>query len=161
MRTLTLMRHAKSSWDDMTLADHERPLNRRGEKAAVLMAKRLREEGYLPDLVLISSARRTQQTAEALQNVYGGHLQLVTEPMLYEASPADYRLVIRRVDDAVSHLMMIGHNPTIEQMASMLSGREVTMPTAAYIRFEIPTPWREFTMTRYSETAYDFPKSCK
>jgi phosphohistidine phosphatase len=159
MRTLTLMRHAKSSWDDIALADHKRPLNRRGEKAAVLMAKRLKEEGYVPDLVLVSSARRTQQTAETMQNIYGGHLQLVTEPILYEASPADYMSVIRRVDDTVSHLMMIGHNPTIEQMASMLSDRDVRMPTAAYIRFEIPTPWREFTITRYNETDYDFPKS--
>lgn len=159
MRTLTLMRHAKSSWDDASLIDHDRPLNKRGEKAAKTMAKRLKASGYLPDLVIVSSALRAQQTAQALQGVYGGQLRLMTEPALYEAALSDYETVIRRVDESITHLMMIGHNPTMERLASELSGRDVMMPTAAYIRFEINRAWCDFRLGRYAMTDYDFPKS--
>lgn len=159
MHTLTLMRHAKSSWKDTSLSDLDRPLNGRGRRAAVAMAKRLRIAGYIPDLVIVSSALRTQQTAQALQKVYHGQLRLITEPILYEATPADYETVIRRVDEAVDHLMMIGHNPTMEWLASVLSGRDVTLPTAAYIRFKIANQWQHFSITPCVEMDYDFPKS--
>lgn len=161
MRTLTLMRHAKSSWDDVSLSDHERPLNKRGEMAAITMAKRLKASGYEPSLVIVSSARRTQQTAEVLQEVHGGALNMMTEPALYEAGPEVYKRVIRRVEEGVNHLMMIGHNPTMEWLASELSGRNVTMPTAAYMRFEIDSAWRLFDLRPYRVIDYDFPKSRK
>lgn len=159
MRTLTLMRHAKSSWDDLQLGDHERPLNERGEKAALTMATRLKEQGYRPDLVIVSSALRTQQTAARLQTVYNGELRVKTEPLLYEASPEIYLATIRSVADGVEHLMIIGHNPTIEWLAAGLGGRERRMPTAAYIRFEIPGAWEEFTLDVCTTIDYDFPKS--
>lgn len=159
MRTLTLMRHAKSSWDDPSLGDHERLLNARGAKAAVAMAARLKKRGYQPDLVLVSSAQRTQLTAARLQDRYDGMLQLKTEPLLYESSPQVYAEVIRGVDDSVEHLMLIGHNPTIEWLASSLGGRECRMPTAAYIRFGIPQPWSAFSLDIFPVLDYDFPKS--
>ena len=73
MRTLTLMRHAKSSWDDPAVGDHDRPLNGRGKKAAKVMAERLKSSGYKPDLVVVSSALRARETAEALRYVSEGH----------------------------------------------------------------------------------------
>lgn len=161
MRTLTLMRHAKSSWDDSALGDHERPLNNRGRKAAKIMAQRLYAEHYSPDLVLVSSALRTQQTAAALQKAYDGRLVLQTEPLLYEASSGTYAEVIRRVDDAVESLMIIGHNPTIAWMAEAMGGRVYHMPTASYIRFRIPGSWAEFRFERFETLAYDYPKSDK
>ncbi|MHC3993260.1 SixA phosphatase family protein [Thiomicrolovo sp. ZZH C-3] len=159
MRTLTLMRHAKSSWDDPALGDHERPLNARGRKAAKTMAQRLHAEPYTPDLVLVSSALRTRQTAEALQKAYDGALAVQTEPLLYEATSETYAEVIRKVDDAVDALMIIGHNPTLEWIAETLGGKAVHMPTAAYIRFEIPCRWSAFEFERYKTLAYDYPKS--
>jgi len=154
MRTLTLMRHAKSSWDDPAQADHDRPLSGRGEKAAKLMAKRLEASGYRPDLVIVSSARRTQQTAEALQAAYNGSLTLQTEPHLYESGPEAYADVIRGVDDGIAHLMLIGHNPTAEWMAETLCGTYRRI-----FRVEVPGEWRDFFLGAFKELAYDFPKS--
>jgi len=161
MRTLTLMRHAKSSWDDAALRDHDRPLNARGQKAAKTMAKRLHDGGYVPDLVIVSSAERTRETAAALQKVYEGALALQTEPLLYEAAPGTYADVIRQVGDDVEALMLIGHNPTIEWMAEAMGGTAYHMPTAAYIRFSIPCAWSEFRFERFEMLAYDYPKSDK
>jgi len=159
MRTLTLMRHAKSSWDDPALDDHDRPLNARGEKAAKTMAKRLKAQGYKPDLVIVSSARRAQQTAEALQARYHDTLQIRTEPRLYNAAEDVYAEVISEVGDEVEHLMLIGHNPTTEQMAARLGGRERHMPTAAYLRVEIPVAWKAFRPERFKALDFDYPKS--
>lgn len=159
MRTLTLMRHAKSSWDDAALDDHERPLNARGAKAAKTMAKRLKSQGYKPDLVIVSSARRAQQTAEALQACYHDTFQIRTEPRLYNAEADVYAEVISEVGDGVKHLMLIGHNPTVEQMAAQLSGQERHMPTAAYLRIEIPAAWKAFRLENFKELDFDYPKS--
>jgi phosphohistidine phosphatase len=161
MRTLTLMRHAKSSWDDPSVSDHDRPLNGRGKKAAKTMAERLKDSGYEPDLVIVSSARRTQETAEALRKRYGKTLTIRTEPRLYEAEAEAYADVIRGVDDKIKHLMIIGHNPTVEWMAEALGGGSEGMPTAAYIRLEIPSKWGDFRFETLNVLAYDFPKSDK
>ena len=159
MHTLTLLRHAKSSWDDPGADDHDRPLNARGRKAARKMAERLKASGYRPDLVIVSSARRTQETAEALQEIYGGTLVLQTEPSLYEAPAAAYADVIRRVGEEVEALMLVGHNPTAEHLAEILCGTYRRMPTAAYFRVEVPGEWRDFSLRAFKEVAYDFPKS--
>jgi phosphohistidine phosphatase len=161
MRTLTVMRHAKSSWEDPGQDDRDRPLNARGEKTAKLMAKRLKADGYRPDLVIVSSARRTQQTAEALQAVFGGALTLQTEPRLYEAGSEVYADVVRGVGDGVVHLMLIGHNPTAEWMAETLCGEYRRMPTGAYFRVEIPQAWQAFRLQTFNLIAYDYPKSDK
>jgi len=159
MHTLTLMRHAKSSWDDTALGDHERSLNERGRKAAKTMAGRLKESGYRPDLVIVSSAQRARETADVLQKRYKGKLEIHTEAALYEAAAQAYAEVIRHVDEDVKALMIIGNNPTIEWIAERLGGHEILMPTAAYIRVEIPHAWREFTFEPAKVLDYDFPKS--
>lgn len=158
-RTLTLMRHAKSSWKDDTLHDHDRPLNRRGEKAAQTMACRLRDRGYLPDLILVSSARRTQLTAQALFECYDEKLPYRSTEALYEASVADIMTVIRGVDASCGALMLIGHNPATQMLADTLAGSDYAMPTAAYIRFEITQPWDAFDLHPCRVLEYDFPKS--
>lgn len=154
-----LMRHAKSSWDDSSLCDHDRPLNDRGRKAAAVMASRLKAEGYRPDLVLLSGATRTVQTAEALQNVYGDLLPLRTAPELYEAKADAYVQAIRQTDSSVNHLLLIAHNPTIERVVQHLSGRDYRMPTAAYVRFACPGAWEKFALSYCHVDAYDYPKS--
>jgi phosphohistidine phosphatase len=159
MHTLTLMRHAKSSWDDPALSDHDRPLNGRGKKAAKRMAERLKDAGYIPDLLIVSSALRAQQTAKALQKRYDGELNVRTEPLLYEASAQTYADVIRGVGEEVKHLMLIGHNPTIAEIAGMLGAGSLEMPTAAYIRFEIPGEWSGFRFETFNILDYDFPRS--
>jgi len=159
MHTLTLMRHAKSSWDEPSLSDHERPLNERGRKAAKAMAERLKESGYRPDLVIVSSAQRTRETADALQKRYKGKLEIRTEAALYEAAAQAYAEVIRHVTEDVKALMIIGHNPTIEWIAEALGGQEFRMPTASYIRLQIPHAWHDFAFEPLKVLDYDFPKS--
>jgi len=158
-RTLTLMRHAKSSWKDDALHDHDRPLNRRGEKAAWTMACRLRQRGYVPDLMLVSSAARTQLTAEALLKCYDKKLEHRTSNALYEASVADIISVIRSVDASCGALMLIGHNPGTQMLTDTLATKHYDMPTAAYIRFEVMQPWNAFDLHPCSVLDYDFPKS--
>jgi phosphohistidine phosphatase len=122
VRTLLLLRHAKSSWTDPQLPDHERPLAPRGVRAAQLIAAYLNEAGLAPEIVLCSSARRAQQTLELVAAAFRGSPQVLVERDLYDADPDDLMTRLQLVDQAVSSLMLIGHNPALEELARMLAG---------------------------------------
>lgn len=121
MRQLLLMRHAKSSWDDPRLSDHARPLNPRGRAAAAAMRRMMQEAGLAPDLVLVSSARRTLQTLEALEPWDDTPL---VEPMdaLYLADPPQLLQVLRGVAETVRSVLLLGHNPGLHDLALLLAG---------------------------------------
>lgn len=151
MRQLLLLRHAKSSWDDPGLSDHARPLNARGRRAATAMAGVMRDLGLQPDLVLVSSARRTLQTLEALLPFDDNAL---VEPMdaLYLAPESLLMEGIRKVPETVRSVLMIGHNPGLHELALALAGPAAPtaaakrlaegFPTAALAEFTIAAPWR-------------------
>ena len=115
------MRHAKSLWDDPKLSDHARPLNNRGRASAVAMRRAMRELGLVPDLVLVSSARRTLQTLEALGPWDDTPL---IEPMdaLYLASAAMMLDVLHTVAETVRSVLVLGHNPGMHELAMTLVG---------------------------------------
>ncbi len=115
------MRHAKSSWDDPLLSDHARPLNPRGRAAAAAMRRMMRETGLAPDLVLVSSARRTLQTLEALEPWDDTPL---VEPMdaLYLATPEQMLLLLHKNVDTVHSILIIGHNTGLHDLAMLLAG---------------------------------------
>jgi phosphohistidine phosphatase len=153
MRQLLLLRHAKSSWDDPRLSDHARPLNARGRRAARAMAAAMRDLGLAPDVVLVSSARRTLQTLEALGPLEGPPL---IEPMddLYLAPWQRLLEVLRRVPETVRSVLLIGHNPGLHELALALAGPAgmalagpegqrlaAAYPTAALAEFAIAVPW--------------------
>lgn len=120
MRRLVLLRHAKSDWPD-GLDDHERPLAERGRRDAPRMGAYLAAEHLLPDLVLVSSAARTRETFDLLAPALGP-LESRTEPRIYEA-PAERLLgVVRETPDSVRTLMLVGHNPGMEDLARLLVG---------------------------------------
>lgn len=121
MRQLLLLRHAKSSWDDPALADHARPLNRRGRLAVEAMRRAMGELGLAPDLVLVSSSRRTLQTLEALEPWPDTPL---VEPMdaIYLATAPELQQVLRGVSDTVRSVMLVGHNPGLHELAMLLVG---------------------------------------
>ncbi len=123
LRQLLLLRHAKSLWDDPKLSDHARPLNGRGRASARAMRLAIRELGLAPDLVLVSSARRTLQTLESLGP--WDVLPLI-EPMdaLYLASARSMLEVLHEVMDSVRSVMLIGHNPGLHEMAMILVGAQ-------------------------------------
>jgi phosphohistidine phosphatase len=134
-RRIYLMRHAKSSWKE-PLPDHDRPLNRRGKRAAKLIGKALAERGIRPGLILSSSAKRARATAKRLRRALGlPTVPLATEPRLYGADAEEILGVIRRLDDGVDGVVLIGHNPSLSDAAVLLSGNERFdwLPTGALI----------------------------
>jgi phosphohistidine phosphatase len=153
MRQLLLLRHAKSSWDDPALSDHARPLNARGRRAAAAMAQAMRELGLAPDIVLVSSARRTLQTLESLTPFDDPAL---VEPMdaLYLAPWRGLLAAIQEVPETARSLLLIGHNPGLHELAMELAGAEAMRrggstaqrlaegyPTGALVEFSIANPW--------------------
>ena len=146
MKVLHLLRHAKSSWDDSSLADHERPLAPRGLKASQRIAEHLREAGIAPELVLCSSALRTRQTLAALLPVLDGDVEIRLEDGLYGADVGEVLARVREVDEAVSSVLVIGHNPTLHELALLLSGRGDVLdrfPTGALASLGVPAGWAE------------------
>ena len=147
-RTLLLLRHAKSSWDDASLRDHDRPLAPRGIRAMALIADHLRSAGVRPGLVLCSSARRALDTMAAIRPSLGGDVVAVrVEPELYGAESDEILRLARTVDDGVRSVMVIGHNPGLEDLAFDLAGDgdasaltqlRLKFPTAALATLEFP-----------------------
>jgi phosphohistidine phosphatase len=150
MKRLYLLRHAKSSWDDPTLADADRPLAPRGRRAAKVIAEHLQRKGIAPELVLCSRSRRTRQTLTRIAPSLGETADVQIRSELYAASAADLLEVLREVPDGVESVMLIGHNPGIQDLALSLarSGPEIArvsskFPTAALATLELRGNWRE------------------
>jgi phosphohistidine phosphatase len=122
MLTLSLLRHAKSSWDDPGLGDVERPLNERGEKAAARMGAYMAEHGIAPDLVLSSPSVRTRQTLDLLLPKLPSRPPVAFEDNLYLASAATMLRRVRKLKAAVSHVMVVGHDPGMHSLAAELAG---------------------------------------
>jgi phosphohistidine phosphatase len=122
MLTLSLLRHAKSSWKNPTLADRDRPLATRGETDAPLMGKAMAERGIDPDLVLCSSARRTRDTLALVLPELKVEPKVVYDDALYHATPAEMLDMLRQVAPGASRVMLVGHNPEIQSFALDLVG---------------------------------------
>jgi len=131
MKTLLLLRHAKSDWDDPSLPDFDRPLAARGERDAPEIGKALRKRGPLPDLVISSPAARAKATVKAAVKAAKMKLEIQYEEAVYGASSAELVNLIRRLPDASSCAMLVGHNPGFEDLVGRLSGSHEHMPTAA------------------------------
>lgn len=121
MRRLILLRHAKSDWPNGT-SDHERPLAARGREAAPVIGAYLAREGLWPDQVLVSPARRTQETWALVAPALSTHPAVLSDPRIYEASPGTLFGVLREQPAQVHCLMMVGHNPGMESLAARLCG---------------------------------------
>lgn len=140
-RFLTLVRHAKSSWKDAGQSDHDRTLNERGERDVPVMANRLLERQCVPDLILCSSAMRTQQTAQVLMKTLGlGDDTIRVQRQLYLCTPETLLEQLSAVEDGHEHIMVIGHNPGLEQLSTWLSPRcNPQMPTLGIRHFSCPS----------------------
>lgn len=145
LKRLVLLRHAKSSWDDPQLDDHDRPLNPRGERAAARVGRCLRDQGIAPDLVLCSSSLRTRQTLQLLQ--LDPTVQAVIERGLYGAAAGELLDRLRYIDDAVTSVLVVAHNPGIQELAITLTDDLeglASFPTAALADLRIPiSAWAE------------------
>jgi phosphohistidine phosphatase len=121
-RTLYLLRHAKSSWDDPSLGDRDRPLASRGRRAAGLLASHLGTDPIEVDLVLCSSAVRARQTLELVLPSLGGPLDIRFEDRLYGAGAADLLARLRSVDESTRTVLVVGHNPALQDLTETLAG---------------------------------------
>lgn len=121
MRRLMLLRHAKSDWSDR-VTDFERPLAKRGEKAAPMMGAYMAAEHLVPDCAMVSPARRARDTWALVAPAFRETVKQVTEPRLYEAEPEDILAAVRGTKTAVKTLMVVGHNPGFEDLAVELIG---------------------------------------
>lgn len=131
MKTLYILRHAKSSWSDPSLADFDRPLNERGLNAAPFIGEVMARKEILPDLILSSPARRAMQTAAFVKEAGGLNGPIQYDERIYEASPQSLRLVISQINGQLESVMIVGHNPGIEGLIKYLTGSSEPMPTAA------------------------------
>ena len=122
MKTLLVLRHAKSSWNDPALDDHERPLNKRGRRDAPRMGELVREYGLIPDVVISSDAVRARLTAEAVVEAARYVGEILLDPHLYLACPADILSLLRTVREKAETVMIVGHNPGLEELVEQLTG---------------------------------------
>jgi phosphohistidine phosphatase len=162
---LYLLRHAKSSWDDPSLVDHERPLAPRGRRAAKKIAAHMKDAGIEPTLVLCSSSRRTRETLAAVGPALGGEGSVSVEPELYAASDDDLVARLRRLPESVSSVLLIGHNPGLQDLALRLAqeGQDLTrlrekFPTAALATLELTSSWADLTGGAAALVGYVLPR---
>lgn len=137
MKTLYLLRHAKSSWDDPALADFDRPLNERGIRTAPFMGKLMARNGFAPSIILSSPAVRASQTANAVKDAAELVAEVHLEHQIYEASPHSLSQVVSELDDGHDSAMIVGHNPGMEGFIRYLTGSLEPMPTAALAVIEL------------------------
>jgi phosphohistidine phosphatase len=139
MKNLLLLRHAKSSWKEADLEDYDRPLNKRGKRDAPRIGQLLRDERLVPDQIVSSSAKRARRTAEHVAQASGfrGETRLTNE--LYEAAPEQMLAVIKQTPQVHERLLLVGHNPGLEELLELLTGecRPLTTAALAWIELEI------------------------
>ena len=160
MKTLLLMRHAKSSRDDPSLPDRDRPLDDRGEQDGPKMGKRLAKRDVKPDLLLSSPALRALTTAQLTAEEVGyKRKDIVVDDRLYASSADDLLAVIRALDNKLNRVMLFGHNPEFSDLAHRLSSEIISMPTSAVVEFDFDTKaWSEVGEVKPAKVVFDYPK---
>ena len=138
MKRLLILRHAKSSWADAALQDWQRPLNDRGRRDAPRVGEWLRERAIVPDLIISSDAVRARTTAQAVSLAAGYTRDIVVEPSLYHAKVEDVLDVLNHVPDEPHTVLIVGHNPGLENVVRRLTGVDHGMVTAALVALAVP-----------------------
>lgn len=161
MKILTIVRHAKSSWKDMSLRDHDRPLNGRGKRDAPEMGRRIHAHGIRPSLIVSSPAKRAWSTAKAVAEAINYPREfLQKEDALYLASLDTILDVIMAQDNGFNSLMLFGHNPGFTDMANFLvPGLTNNLPTAGVVSVEIEQDdWNLYERPKTRLVVHDWPK---
>lgn len=163
MKTLYLIRHAKSSWSNASLSDFDRPLNERGKHDAVTMGDRLLKQNILPDCIISSSSKRTKKTAKRITkalNFKFSNVQFKDE--LYHANHLTLMKTLCEVQDKYNSIFIIGHNPGISNFCDYLTHQAIDFPTTgiAKITFEVDS-WMEITSGYGVLEWFDYPKNGK
>lgn len=148
VKTILVMRHAKSSWDDESMPDQDRPLNKRGKHDAPRMGDLLKTEGLLPDLIISSSAKRAQSTVELVAEAADYTGEIRWDDSLYATGPEAYVAVMRTLPDDVGKVMVVGHNPGLEELVAMLTDEWARLPTSAIAEIKL-------NLSHWAELGYE------
>ena len=160
MKTLFLIRHAKSSWGDTALPDKDRPLNDRGRRDAPKIGERLAKRDVKPDLILSSPAMRALTTAEIIaKKLDYRRKDIVVDDRLYAVGADDLLDVIRKLGDKLERVMLFGHNPELTELAHRLSSKIPHMPTCAVAEFTFDAKsWSKIGKVKPAKVTLDYPK---
>jgi phosphohistidine phosphatase len=160
MKTLFLIRHAKSSWDVTAVPDKDRPLDNRGKRDAPKMGKRLARRDVKPDLILSSPARRALTTAEIIAKKLDYKLKdIVVDDRLYAGDADDLLNVVHKLGDKLERVMLFGHNPELTELAHHLSSDITHMPTCAVAEFAFDAKsWSKIGKAKPASVALDYPR---
>ena len=161
MKTVYFIRHAKSSWDDPTLSDIKRPLNKRGLRDAPFMAKLLKNKGIQADLIISSPANRALTTAKYFadeMNIAPENIDVEHE--IYGAYPEDVLQMLTQVDTSVNTVLIFGHNPTFTSIINRFTQDYIAnVPTCGIVKVEANIEhWKDFSETTGVQTEFYFPK---
>jgi len=144
VKALLVFRHAKSSRSDDTLDDHDRPLNKRGNRTAPLMGKWIAKQNAVPELILSSTAKRAKSTAKKAAKAMGYKGEIRYDKSLYLAQPSAYLKALQSYATSQTRVMLVGHNPGLEELLQAMTGKAQALPTAALaeIRLDIES-WQD------------------
>jgi phosphohistidine phosphatase len=147
MKTLLLMRHAKSSWKDSSLSDHERPLKKRGRRDSKIIAQELDKNDLYPHVILSSSATRAMETVEVIVDALDYENRIIFTDELYMAEPEDFVDVLSDLSDDDDTVLIVGHNPGMEAFLQIIDGEIDSLPTAAlaHLVLEIDS-WQDINL---------------
>lgn len=163
MRKLTLIRHAKSSWADISLRDHDRPLNKRGKRDAPFMAQLMASRAWRPDRLISSTAVRARTTAFQFAEALNlGEQDVLLREQIYEASTTSLINLIAGLDDQWKEVALFGHNPTFTMVANLFYRNDFldNLPTCGIVEIEAPeaNSWEEFSPDNAKVVAVHYPK---
>jgi len=161
VKTLVLVRHAKSSWDDAQIADRDRPLNKRGQRDAPMMGERLAQRGIDPERIISSPATRALATAQIIAEAIGYPLdEIVIDETLYGAGVGGWLRAIQSLDDELDCAMFFGHNPGLTDLVNHLSLDYIdNVPTCGIIELEYAVPsWTQVGRVKPQRAEFDYPK---
>jgi len=161
MKTLYLIRHAKSSWSNPALSDFDRGLNKRGKRNAPFMGKRLADYNVLPDLILSSPAKRAKKTAKIIAKTIGyPKKKIVYDETIYHAAVQDMLRIVSTASDSNNALFLVGHNYAITEFAELLTNRRINnIPTSGIVAVTFPfEQWKRVGFGKGKLEFFDYPK---
>ena len=159
MKKLYIIRHAKSSWKDMTLDDFDRPLNKRGKHDAPLMGSILKNKDILPDMIISSPALRAKTTAEIIAKKVNYSKDIVFDKNIYEASSNRLHKILKKTDDKHTTLCIFGHNPGLNILAEDYVGFNENIVTCGIVEIEFNCDrWAEISSKNARLISFDYPK---
>ncbi len=161
MKIVYLIRHAKSSWKDMSLKDIDRPLNKRGKRDAPFMGNLLKEQGVMPDMLISSPANRAYTTACHFAEALGiPKAEIIQEPRIYEAWTADILEIIQQQPEDRQTIFLFGHNPTFTSFANSFTKNYIdNVPTCGIVRIDAEIDhWKAFSEQTAKVISFQFPK---